>query len=102
MKALKDPTIVHLVPLLVNFLMRMSSIHQANLIGLRMYFLLAVVFAAIKKIMKGKVALSSLILLLESVNTVSFSIIIAKNVSTKSVIHLLIIGPKTIMFITNV
>ena len=48
MKALKDPTIVHLVPLLVSFLMRMFSIHQANLIGLRMFLHLTAVFAAIQ------------------------------------------------------
>ena len=52
--------------------------------------------------MKMIVALSLPTPVAESVNTVGTSIIITMNVSTRSVIYLLIIDPKTMMFITNV
>ena len=97
----KDPTTVRLVLLPVSFLMRMYSIYQPNLIGLRMSFHLAAVFDAIQKTMKGIVALSLLTPVAESVNTVGTFIIIAMNVSTRLVIYLLIIYPKTHLLITN-
>ena len=102
MKVSNDPTTVQLVPICASFLKRKHSIHQPNLIGLRMSFHLVAASDAIHQHMKIITALRLLLLVPKFVITVGFFIILPMSVSTRLVIYKLIIDPRTYLLITNV